>query len=277
MRRVFAVIIAALLVIVGFGADSMLRDRPEAGTPYEHASLSSADLITADATRVFFAHQSVGGNILDGVPGVFRTRGLPSPRVVELDAAQSTDRLISRRVGKNGDPLGKISEFDALIRSGLGTQIDAAILKLCYSDIRADTDLSQVLTAYTDTLAALERDFPDVAFIPATVPLSIQRSRVGNLKELLGRGDRHGPEHNVARERFNASLRAAYADAGPLFDVAAIESTSTDGSRTAARHDGALYYSLDRALAKDPGHLNATGATLAAEGLLSVIARTASR
>lgn len=277
MRRALAVIIAALLVIVGFGADSMLRDRSEAGTPYEHANLSRADLITADTTRVFFAHQSVGGNILDGVPGVFRTHGLPAPRVVELDAAQPTDRLISRRVGKNGDPLGKISEFDALIRGGLGTQIDVAILKLCYSDVRADTDLSQVLTAYTDTLTALERDFPDVAFIPATVPLSIQRSRVGNLKELLGRGDRHGPEHNVARERFNASLRAAYADTGSLFDVAAIESTSTDGSRIAARHDGALYYSLDRALAKDPGHLNATGATLAAQGLLSVIARTASR
>jgi len=272
MRRVLTLVVVALAVLGAVGLDSLLRIRPADGDAYEPPRASRDDLAAAAGARVFFAHQSVGGNILDGVPAVFESHNLATPTVVDLADDPSGLRLVHQRVGKNGDPLGKIAEFDAILRAGLGKDVDVAILKLCYSDVRAETDVQQVFTHYTATIDALQRDYPDVTFIAATVPLSTQRDIKGNLKELLGRGDRYGAEHNVARERFNALLRTRYATGNRLFDVAAIESTAPDGHRVAARHHGDLYYSLAVPYAKDPGHLNASGAAVAAEGLFATIA-----
>lgn len=272
MRRSVILVVAALSTVAVVATYVFLRG--PAGEPYEALTSSQEDLVTVSDTRVFFAHQSVGGNILDGVPAVFESHGLAVPQVGELESAQTGDWLVHTRVGENGDPLGKIREFDAAVRDGLGEEIDVAILKLCYSDVLADTDLDEVFAAYTDTLEALERDYPDVAFVAATVPLSIKRSLVGTVKEWVGRGDRYGPEHNLAREKLNARLRAEYAEAGQLFDIASIESTTPDGERITGEYDGELYYSLDRAWAKDPGHLNADGAKAAADGFLAVVAQS---
>lgn len=272
MRRSVILVVAALSTVAVVATYVFLRG--PAGEPYEALTSSQEDLVTVSDTRVFFAHQSVGGNILDGVPAVFESHGLAVPQVGELESAQTGDWLVHTRVGENGDPLGKIREFDAAVRDGLGEEIDVAILKLCYSDVLADTDLDEVFAAYTDTLEALERDYPDVAFVAATVPLSIKRSLVGTVKEWVGRGDRYGPEHNLAREKLNARLRAEYAEAGQLFDIASIESTTPDGERITGEYDGELYYSLDRAWAKDPGHLNPDGAKAAADGFLAVVAQS---
>lgn len=280
MRRSLLVMVAVASVTAIAAAvmgDVLLRDRPVDGEAYDRPTVTQEDLLTVNETRVFFAHQSVGGNILDGLPHVYQAHGLATPRVVELADADLQDRLVHTRVGKNGDPLGKIRAFDSLLREGLGDTVDVAVLKLCYSDVRDETDIDAVFDAYTTTLSTLQRDFPDVSFVAATVPLSTQRSHKENLKELLGRGNRYGAEHNVARERFNALLRAEYTSPGALFDVAAIESTAPDGTRVAAVHRGSPYYSLAQEYAKDPGHLNDAGGAAAAEGLLSAIATSRGR
>ena len=38
-------------------------------------------------------------------------------------------------IGENGKPLLKIQDFDARMRSGIGEQVDVAMMKLCYVDI----------------------------------------------------------------------------------------------------------------------------------------------
>lgn len=235
-------------------------------------SASRADLVAVGEARVFFAHQSVGRNVLEILPRLYATHDLPAPQITDLADADPGDRLVHTHIGKNGDPLGKIDEYDALIRGGVGDWADAAVLKLCYADVSADTDVAGVFAAYHETLTALRAMYPDVAFVAATVPLTTRRDRAGTVKQWLGRGDRYGPEHNVAREDFNALVRTEYAATGRLFDIAAIESTADGGRHVIGRHRGRTYHALDRALARDHGHLNEIGAEAVATDLLAVIA-----
>lgn len=272
MRTRLTIAAATTIVVVLVAGYAWVRvDRP-AGVPYEAPTASDEDLAdVADAT-ILFAHQSVGLNILDGMASVYADRGMTAPQVVDVSGGGAPGSVMHVRIGENQDPLGKIEAFDALIRSGVGDQIDVAVLKLCYEDIREGDDPEAVFAAYRDTLAQLQQDYPDVAFVAATVPLNIKRGPLGTVKNWFGRGDNYGPEHNVVRERFNTMIREEYAD-GLLFDVAAIESTAPDGTRITGLYQGALYYALDKAYASDSGHLNGTGAATVAEGFLAVVAR----
>ena len=275
-RLIVATAVVVLAALVGTLAYARL-DNPE-GAPYMNATVTAEDLVELSEARVFFAHQSVGVNVLDGVAAVYTEHDLLPLPVAEVTADDHVGAGLSHiRIGENGDPIGKIEAFDAMLRAGLGDQVDVAILKLCYSDIRAGDDIDTVFTTYRDTLAALRQDYPGVTFVAATVPLNVKRDTVAVVKGWLGRGDKYGPEHNALREELNAMLREEYASSGLLFDVAAIESTAPDGDRITGRHDGKLYYALDRAYASDRGHLNAAGAQAAAEGFLAVLAEAARR
>lgn len=271
MRRVMTFAVVALSITALAGGYVFVRNNPSAD-PYHPPSASSEDLTRVSDARVLFAHQSVGGNVLGGIPAVYAAHDLPAPEFVELSEAESQDSLVHLRIGENGDPLGKIEAFDSLIRDGLGDELDVAILKLCYADVHEGTDIDAIFTAYRSTLAALQQDYPDVTFVAATVPLQVKRGPLGTAKALVGHGDHLGPEHNALREQLNARLRAEYADTNVFFDIASIESTTRDGDRVTGRYDGGLYFALDKAYAKDPGHLNEAGAGLAAESFLAVIA-----
>ena len=137
-------------------------------------------------------------------------------------------------IGENEKPLLKIQDFDAKMRSGIGQQVDVAMMKLCYVDITSNTDVGALFATYRKTIAALERDFPKVTFVHVTVPLMTEQGQLSKLKSRLTGSSRYGPAENVARERLNALIRREYAG-GHLFDLAAVESTAPDGSR-AMRH-----------------------------------------
>jgi hypothetical protein len=212
-------------------------------------------------TRVFFGHQSVGKDVLDGVRSLAR-RGEPVPEI--------QDALI----GENENPLLKIEDFATRMRGGLGEQVDVAMMKLCYIDVTARADVDALFETYRTTLSALERDYPEVTFVHVTVPLTTERSGLSKLRAGLTGNDRYGPDENAARERLNALIRDAYAEQH-LFDLAAVESTRPDGSRVAGRHDGSDYFALYGGYASDLGHLNAAGAEVAAAAWLTAVAGTA--
>lgn len=270
MRRAVILIAAAISIAVLTTSYTVLRGGSDAAE-YELPKVSPEALDAVAEGRVLFAHQSVGGNILGGVPAVYAAHGRTAPPAVELSDAGPEDALVHVRIGANGDPLGKIREFDRLIRGGLGEQLDVAVLKLCYADVHEGADVHGIFTAYRDTLHGLQQDYPDVTFVAATVPLQVKRGPLGTIKAWVGQGDRLGSEHNATRDELNALLRAEYADTH-LFDVASIESTTEGGDRVTARHDGEVVYALHKDYAKDPGHLNADGAAVVAEGFLAVVA-----
>lgn len=265
--------VGALGVALVAALGTILWENTAEGEKFETPAATSDDLETVAAHRVFFAHKSVGYNILDALPGVYEKAGLPAPEVVESREPPAGPAVIHTAIHENGDPLGKIAEFDRVLRDGLADEVDAAILKLCYVDFReGEVDVDEVFTAYRDTLAALARDYPDTAFVAATSPLTTERGPLGKVRAALGRGDRLGPEHNVVRQRFNALMRAEYTEPGTLFDIAAVQSTDAEGERVAFERDGSSYYSMAKAYASDPGHLNPGGGQVAASAFVAVMA-----
>ena len=272
MLRRLTILAAAATAVVLVAAFTYVRiDNPD-GEAHVNPTVTDEQLTDASEATVFFAHQSVGVNVVDGIAAVYANHDVPTPAVVDVTDGQTADAgLLHLRIGTNGDPHGKIHAFDAMIRDGLGDDVDVAMLKLCYVDIRDGADIDAIFTDYRDTIAALQHDYPQTSFVAATVPLNTKRDPVATLKGWLGRGDRYGAEHNALREQLNAMIRAEYAGAGALFDIAAIESTAPDGNRSTGRHRGTVYYALDQGYASDHGHLNEAGAVAAAQGFLSVV------
>lgn len=231
---------------------------PDADTPAPSvlgdgsAAVSDAQLLAAARTSVLFGHQSVGANILDGVSGLYDNRGLSAPRIMEWPDTASGGYVTHVYVGENGNPRGKISHFADVVRAA-GT-LRIALMKLCYVDIVSDTDVDAVFDRYRSTMAALVQERPDITFLYTTVPLTVGSSA-----------------DNAARQRYNAKIRAEYGSTGRLFDVAAVESTRADGSRTTGGSGSYLTLNPDYASDGD-GHLNDTGSRRAAAALFRTIA-----
>ncbi len=217
--------------------------------------------------RIFFAHQSVGADVLDGVAQVAGG----ALRVVEGDAAAlESPALVHARVGKNEAPLSKVAHFEQLMES-VGPRADVALYKLCYVDFDASTDAAALFKQYDAAHQRLKAKFPAVTFVHVTAPLTtVQTGLKGWLKNVAGQGAR-GERENVKRQQFNELMRAAYAKE-PLFDLAKLESTRADGTANVFERGGAKVPALVPEYTDDGGHLNAAGRKRVAEVLLSYLA-----
>lgn len=240
------------------------------------ASMATAeDLEKVMQKRVFFGHQSVGRNIISGIPELFKGDGADGPTVVELasdseiPADQGGAAIIHAMVGQNRYPETKLDDFAKFLRAGVGKQVDVAVLKFCYLDVDSTTDVPGLFEQYRSRMAQLSEEFPEVTFVYATVPLRTEATDLKQwVKEVIGR-----PNDNAARERYNQLIRAEFASTGRLFDIAAIQSTGADGSRAARSHKGVVHYAMVDSYASDPGHLNAAGSVRAASEFLAVVGR----
>ena len=246
----------------GAGQETAFREVPEAAWR------------TLAARRIFFGHQSVGDNIMEGVADLVREE----PRL-GLRVAAGTDALdggtgvfAHARIGRNGEPGLKTDDFARRIRGPLRGKANVAFHKYCYADILEDTDVATVFDHYRQVMDSLRAEFPEVVFVHVTVPLvRVQSGPKAWLKQLLGRTPgRYGGD--FARERFNQLMRATYGGREALFDLAAVESTRPDGRRQAIRSGRRRGYALVPAYTADGSHLNAAGRRRAAEALLVVLA-----
>lgn len=242
-------------------------------SPGSAASAGRDDTVARAASRrVFFGHQSVGTNVLDGVSRLARDA---SVAVVIADPGQSLppgrggfEQVL---VADNGDPLRKLASFEeALASASLG--LDVALVKFCYVDFTAGTNVQAIFEAYRKTLDRLARRHPGVTFVHVTVPLTtIQTGPKAWVKRLLGRAP-GGVTENARRTEFNELLRRTYLDREPVFDLARVESTLPDGTAANEMLDGKPVPYLVPAYSDDGGHLNAEGKARAARALLSVLA-----
>lgn len=209
-------------------------------------------------TKLFFAHQSVGANILEGIDELARRLGTVTPPIREAG------------IGTNGDPEGKIRDFDRIMRAGMAAQTDIAFMKLCYADIDEGTDAAALFDAYRRTLRDLERDFPDVVFVHLTAPLTAFSFK-DRIKTMLGRAT-DSREGNLRREAYNTLLREEFGAAGTLFDLALAEATSERGSVARREYRNKTFYLLRAEYTADGGHLNERGRSHAAAALVSFLA-----
>lgn len=233
--------------------------------------LTSEMLQKVAEKKIYFGHQSVGLNILDGVGDILKEhQGIELKIVKTADpSALSGPVFAHSMIGENEDPVLKIKEFERSMDGGIGGKADIAFFKFCYVDITRNTDVEGIFTTYKTTMRRLKDKYPNTQFVHLTVPLSISTpSLKGWIKGVLGRED-----NNIKKYVFNEMLRREYEGRDPLFDLAAIESTYSDGSRASITSNGTTYYSLVTDYTSDSGHLNETGRKIMAAQLLKFLSK----
>lgn len=227
------------------------------------------ELRAVGETKVLFGHQSVGADILDGIARMYADASVPAPVIADVSCEDAPDgTLMHACLGVNGEPLGKFAAFAEMLDSPVAEGVDVALMKLCYIDITASTDVHAVFDAYLSMMADVEAAHPDVRFLYTTVPLTADRGWKSRVRALLGGDDGMGPADNVARERYNTMVRETYAASGRLVDIAAVESAGTD-ERSWGGH---TYHVLNQNLTLDRGHLNEAGSEAVAAELLKTVA-----
>ena len=123
--------------------------------------------------KIYFGHQSVGYNIMDGIKDLMKENPEIKLNIVETSDPGGFNGgiLAHSRVGKNVDPKSKVDEFVKFISNGIGNKADAAALKFCYVDVTAKTSVENVFSGYSDSIIQLKKKYPEMTIIHFTVPL----------------------------------------------------------------------------------------------------------
>ena len=258
------------------------------------ASSLASDLEALRGLRIFFGHQSVGANILEGlrtltartpdaltISELRETAGTnaaspPASATEQItrDAPRPAPLLLHARVGRNEAPSSKCEAFSQILDEGRAGRVDLAVLKFCYVDIGAATDVEALAASYTGCLDALGHRHPDTTFVPVTAPLRQTPGGPGVwAREFLGRTN-HTKAANARRHAYNVQLRRQYAGR-PLFDLAASQCTGPDGGRETFSFGGEELESLRAGYTNDGGHLNAAGQAVAAAEFVRSLAMAA--
>ena len=221
--------------------------------------------------KIYFGHQSVGYNIIDGVMDWIKQYPVIKLNIVESNEAKKNiddGVFIHSKVGKNTDPESKINEFREVLDHGVGEKVNAAMLKFCYVDIKKDTDINSIFNVYKDEVTKIKKKYPHISIIHSTVPLTQRKTGfIAFVKKLLGR-DNGSIDDNIKRNEYNKLLLEEFKGKDLIFDIAKIESTYSDGTSCSFKKDGKTYYSLIPDYTYDGGHLNETGRKIVAEKLI---------
>jgi hypothetical protein len=226
--------------------------------------------------KTFFAHQSVGADILAGIEQLARD-GSYVARVLDLASARREPDLthslviIHQRTGANREPLTKIAGFRAVLDAKDRPEIDLALLKFCYVDITTQAEAETLWRHYETAIEDLSTVHPSVHLIHCTVPLrTLPEGPYAWLRRALGH--RHPAiAANRARDWFNRQLRQRFGGDHRLFDLAALESRRANGKPCELIDAGTRVPSLAREWTYDGGHLNDRGRTMAAAAFLEFL------
>lgn len=223
-------------------------------------AVSSDEVERALRMRVFFAHQSVGQNILTGIQRIV------APRPVPWKDAY---------VGTNGQPLTKLTSFRSLVTTGLGKDAEYALFKFCFMDFSLNTNVAALFDRYRAAMQDIEKACPRTTIIHITTPLTVVQSGLkAAMKRVLGFSV-YGEGENQKRHAFNQLLRGEYRERQTLFDLANIESgESLHPQRYEFR--GESLPMLTPAYSDDGGHLNLLGQRIVAAELLRFTANRGS-
>ena len=228
--------------------------------------------------RIYFGHQSVGFNIIEGINDIMKENHQIRLKVIETNDPADMNKPIfaHSRIGKNTYPQSKIDAFASFIEKGIGKKANIAFFKLCFADIIGTTDVNRIFEFHKNTMSHVKKEYPQTTFVPVTVPLL--RTKITfktKIIRALGKKDIWGLDGNIKRNEFNNLLIKEYEGKDPIFDLAMIESTFPDGKRSSFTVAGKTYYSLISEYTHDGGHLNEQGRKIVAEQLLIFLAKLA--
>lgn len=273
MFKNFNVLLFCLLALNSFAKENVKMD------------LNSQKKVSFDSfngKRFYFAHQSVGNNLINGLKTLNLENSDFKINIVEKRDSIPSDESIflHGNIGKNEDPDSKIDGFGEAIINGIGNKVDYAFLKLCYIDFKPDTDIDRLFKKYADLIDELSEKYKETNFIHFTVPVAQHdRDLVTKLKEILKSlmGKKNINElSNNKRNEYNDLLRKKYGNGALLFDIARYESTRLDGTRESYKSKGRTYYSLVKAYTDDGGHLNDLGQKVIATEFINFVKKLSS-
>lgn len=219
----------------------------------DHACVDQADGIPKEsldkvrALDIVFGHQSVGGNVLEGMAALAEKDGerWGIERTEDPDAEWfgANNGLGDFCVGENEDPMRKIADFRDRIIGGIGGTVDVAMFKLCYVDLPDGSEPKKVFEAARKAVDEVERKYRKLTVVWWTCPL-----------ETGGNGARN--EYNrLVRSHCEKSLN-------PLFDIADIESNGEGDA-------------MQEEYTDDGGHLDEDGRARAARAFWWFLAQLA--
>lgn len=235
------------------------------------------DLSLESTQKIFFGHQSVGDNIVQGLQEIASANPGLKLRIVNSANPESVvgPAFVEAHLGQNGDPQSKDNAFRAVLDRGLGREGGIAMYKYCYVDIAASTNVSSLFENYSRGIEALKLKYPLLGIVHITVPLrTVEPDLKAWVKEFLGRTTER--DINRKRNEYNNLLKETYAGIDPIFDLAESESTHRDGSRASFRSGNDTIFDLAPEYTVDGGHLNEIGRRVAARELLNVLAKISS-
>ena len=225
---------------------------------------------------IYFGHQSVGSNIMEGVHSVIENNPSIKINIVKYNkdlVIENPSFVDNKNLGKNNDPESKINQFVSDVSKN---KYDIAFMKFCFDDIFSTTDIYDLFEKYKTKMEFVRSKSEDLVVVHFTVPLLVKTEPTlkSKIKGLLGMGGGYfDNSHNVARNKFNQLLIEEYGGREPIFDLAKHESTYLDGEREAFEADGKTYYSLVPEYTNDRAHLNEKGREYVAKKLLSFLAK----
>lgn len=231
------------------------------------------DLKRIAEARIFFAHQSVGGDVVKGLQDLAEEQGVPL-RISETDrpGPGGIPIFCHTRIGRNRDPASKFEHFARLLRDGIGQDVQIAMFKLCYVDVTVTCDSGALSDRYLRVFDDLENTYPRLKLVHCTVPLTARRRGLKTaLARAMGRSDSAMADNRV-RTIFNDVLRARYGCHAGLFDLAYVE-TGRDKYHRIQTGTEAEIPALNPAYTDDGGHLNRHGRRIVSEELVRTLAR----
>jgi hypothetical protein len=220
--------------------------------------------------RIFFGHQSVGSNIMDGVRDIMASN--KNVRLNIVDATNVTDMsapgFYHAPVGKNGEPATKLADFRKRVPAMADSGI--ALMKYCYVDVGLTTDPKKLFEEYRQNVDAIRAENPNLTVVHMTLPLLTD---AGTLRHVaaLARRKPTGRQLNLIRHQFNEMLRTTYGGREPIFDLASLEATKSNGEMKLVNYKGARFPVLAQEWTYDGGHLNEAGRRRIAEAFLTML------
>ena len=265
------VVAAVLLMVVGCRETQGTQVRVE----LDELDRVPKETWTALARKnIFFGHQSVGMNLVDGIREIQQARPAITLAVRDTrDPGAFHEGVFGHaKVGKNQQPLLKFTDFRQVLNGGVGDQLDVGLIKLCYVDIVDGTDITPVYEQFATLLRQDASAHPNVKRVTMTVPLTaVPAGIVDSIKRRLGRGATDFKD-NLVRHRLNEMLVRDFGRSGRLFDIAAWESTYPDGRTHTVSRDGISVPALVPEYTDDGGHLNELGRRWVSQKLLLFLA-----